>query len=111
MLNSPAAAPAKRLVELRAVRLLRRCADPIVEKLGILADENAPFLRLHAIQDDGCCIRSSRGRAFSPTLFQFHDTCPDLIVGIADDVDTLCRKQFARGEYVDRRLAALQNFP
>src|SRR5271165_5424843 len=106
MLNSPAAAPAKILVELRAVRLLKRCADPIVEKLGILADENAPLLGLHGIEDDGCRLRRSRRRTFSPTLFQFHDTCPDLIVGIADDVDTLCRKQFARGEYVDRRLAA-----
>src|SRR5271169_5858019 len=107
MLKAPAALPAKRLIKLGAVRLLRRGTDPIVEKLGIFADENAPFLRLHAIEDDGRCLRSSRRRVFSETLVRFAHARPDLVVGIARDVHTLCREQFARGGYVDRRLAAL----
>jgi hypothetical protein len=102
MLKSPAAARAKCLVELGAVGLLGRCVDPIVEKLGILADDNAPFLRLHAIEDDCCRLCRARRRALAETSFQLLYPRPDLIVGIAGDVDTLRGEPFARGRNVDR---------
>ena len=106
VLKSPAAVPAECLIERGTVRLLGCCADPIVQELGILADENAPFLRLHGIEDDGCCLCSSRGRVFAKAPLQFQDPCPDLIVGIIADVDTLHGEPFARRGYVDRRHAA-----
>src|SRR5271165_673266 len=108
-LKPPAAVPANRLVELGTVRLLGRCADPIVEKLGILADENPPFLRLHAIEDNGGCLGGARRRAFAETFFQLLHPRPDLIVGITGDVDTLRGEPFARGRNVDRRVATSQN--
>src|SRR6516225_3300467 len=52
-LKPPAAPLADRLVDLAALGRLRRGAPSLVEKLGVLADENAPPPRLDPIEDDG----------------------------------------------------------
>src|SRR5947208_3372979 len=109
ILNSPAGARAKSLIERWGVSLLGASADPIVEKLSILADENAPFLCLYAIEDDGGGLGSRRRSAFAEAFFQFHNPCQDLIVGIAGDIQTLRGEHFAHGRSVDHRLAAPQN--
>src|SRR5271167_4276506 len=111
MLNSPAGALSKHVIEFKAICLFGRSADSVIQKLGVLSDENAPSLRLHAVEDDGRCFRSTRGRVLAETFFHFRHPRPDLIVGMADDVDILRSEPFARGGYVDRRLAALQNSP
>src|SRR5216683_7875424 len=101
VLNSPAGPLAKRVKEWRAIGLLGCRADPIVEKLGILADENAPFLRLHTIEDDAGCLGSRRRRAFAETFFHFRHPFRDLMVRPAGDVDTLGGEPFAHGRNVD----------
>src|SRR5260370_38707745 len=111
VLKSPAGPLAKRFEEWWSIGLLGCRADPIVEKLGIPADEDAPFLRLHTIEDDGGCLGSGRGRAFAEAFFQFRHPLSDLIVGPAGDVDTLRGKPFAHGGNVDRRIAAPQHPP
>src|SRR6516165_2312654 len=103
-LNSPA------LAERLAVGLLGDGADPLVEKLGILTDQDAPFLRLDAVEDDLCCLARSRRRVFAKPPFEFRHPCPDLVVGIAGGVDALRGESFAHSGYIDCRLAALQNF-
>jgi hypothetical protein len=94
----------KRLIKRRAICPLRGGADPIVEKLGSLTDEDAPPLRLHTIKDDGCCFGSAYGCVIAETLGKFRQPCPDLIVGKASDVHAPRDEPFARGRYVDRRL-------
>src|SRR5580700_9184707 len=86
-LNSPAGPLAKRLKECRAIGFLGGGADPIVEKLGVLADENAPFLRLHTVEDDAGRLGGGRRGAFAETSFHFRHPFPDPIVGPTRDVD------------------------
>src|SRR6185369_13590153 len=49
----------KALVELRRVGLFRGLPHPLVELVGVVADENAPALGLDAVEDD---LRRSRRR-------------------------------------------------
>src|SRR6516162_9452760 len=109
-LKPPAAALAERLVELAAVGRLRRGAHSLVEKLGVLADENAPSLRLDAIEDDGRRLGRRRWRVLTEAFFEFQHPSPDLIVGIGGGVDTLRGKPSAGRGYVDCGFAPLQNF-
>src|SRR6516165_3692565 len=109
-LKPPAAALAERLVELAAVSRLRRGAHSLVEKLGVLADENAPSLRLDAIEDDGRRLGRRRRRVFTEAFFEFYHSRPDLIVRMGSGVDALRGEPSARRGYVDFGFATLQNF-
>jgi hypothetical protein len=53
------------------ISLVRGSADPLVEKFGSLADEDAPSLRLHTIKDDSCCLGSIYGCVIAETLAKF----------------------------------------
>src|SRR6516165_7052847 len=58
-------------------------------ELVILTDQDAPFLRLDAVEDDLCCLARSRRRVFAKPPFEFRHPCPDLVVEIAGGVDAL----------------------
>ena len=60
----------KRLMEGCVISLLRGSADPLVEKFGSLADEDAPSLRLHTINDDSCCL----GRAYGCVIAVYKES-------------------------------------
>jgi hypothetical protein len=50
-------------------------------------------------------------RILAAPFFHFRDLRPDLVVGMAGDINALRREYLAHCGYIDRRLAAPQQLP
>src|SRR5712671_3176363 len=68
------------LVELGLIGAFRRLPHPLVEPVGVVADQNAPALGLDAIEDDPGGLGGGHRRILKEAAGAFGHRCPNVLV-------------------------------
>ncbi len=84
------------LVELRIIGAFRRLPHPLVEPVGVVADQNAPAFGLDAIEDDPCGLGGRHGRFLKEAAGAFEADLLNVFIRHLCGVDSHAGQALAR---------------
>src|SRR5271166_2790571 len=94
--ETPAALGSKALEEVEVVGAFRRLSHQFVDSKRVLADQDAPTIRLDAVEDDGRCLRGGGWSVVDEASRPLYHHCLDVRVGHGGNVHA-CRRSALAG--------------